>query len=60
MSQNYYDVTTNAIVSNNLAFIYILFFFWFLGHVFCLYESKTFAKENLAQVSKSKYSGTKK
>lgn len=59
MSENDYDVTTNAIVSNNLAFIYI-FFFWFLGHVFCLYESKTFAKENLAQVSKSKYSGTKK
>lgn len=27
MSQNDYDVTTNAIVSNNLAFIYILFFF---------------------------------
>lgn len=27
MSQNDYDVTTNAIVSNNLAFIYILVFF---------------------------------
>ena len=53
MSQNDYDVTTNAIVSNNLAFIYILFFFGFLVTYFAFTSQKHLRRKILHSCQKA-------